>query len=306
MSLAPAAFIEDGPSKVNAHAQMAINTVKALIPGAASYPGLAVAAAVVRTEGSIPHIVMTTNEGEGYLPEGCFLPRGVLHAFVEMGSVEFDLKWSGWVDPARTLIDYVDMYRHRGEPMELLGLACSVAVSHDVKSLFPQVVPKVTPDAGAKPLGPDKGRNRHRLQVLAPAFYDELQRLPEYRREKAAQRATQDAMAEPVAAPLRAPGAPWNLLSKEKQDLTDEQWALFREDYDQRARLVGTMRPGFLEAGRADQQTSRYQEAYQQLRAMETLLGWRNMVDLSVEDIIYSAHQTGIDINPLLLEGAYR
>lgn len=305
MSVAPASFTEDGPSKMNPHAQMAVNTVKALIPGVASYPGLAVAAAVVKVPGGIPQVVIATNEGEGYLPEGCFLPPGVIHAFVEMGSVEFDLKWLGWVDPARTLIDYVVTYEQRGEPLDLLGLASSVAVSDEVKAMFPQVVPKVTPDAGAKPLGPERGRNRHRLQVLAPAFYDQLQRLSESRKERVAVLATRHAMKQPVAAFLCAPDGPWHLLSL-GTDPTDEQWAAFREDFDGRARIVGTMRPGFLSGGRNDELNSRYQEAYQQVRAMETLLGWRNTANASLEDIIYSAHQTGIDISPLLLESADR
>lgn len=306
MSVAPASFIDDGPSKVNAHAQMAVSTVKALIPGVSSYPGLAVAAAVVKVPGGIPQVVIATNEGEGYLPEGCFLPPGVIHAFVEMDSVEFDLKWLGWVDPARTLIDYVVTYEQRGESVDLLGLASSVAVSDEVKAMFPEVVPKVAPDAGAKPLGPQRGRNRHRLQVLAPAFYDQLQRLPESQKERVAALATRHAMGQRVAAFLSAPGGPWHLLSQLGTDPTDEQWALFQEDYDQRTRIVGAMRPGFLAAGRNDELNSRYQEAYQQLRAMETLLGWRSTADASLEDIIYAAHQTGIDISPLLLESADR
>ncbi|QBZ39406.2 MULTISPECIES: hypothetical protein [Mycobacterium] len=299
MGVAPATFTEDGPAKVNAHAQLAADTVKSLIPGIAGYPGLAVAAAVVKAPGGIPQVVIATNEGAGYLPEGCFLPPGVIHAFVDLDSLEFDLKWLGWADPARTLIDYVDTYRDRGEPMDLLGLACSVAVSNEVKSLFPQVIPKVAPAPGGKPLSRD-GRNQHRLQVLARPFYDHLLRLPEDRKERAAQRATMAAMEQKVAAPLTAKGGPWYLLTELNTDLTDEQWSLFREDYEQRARIVGTMRPGFLADGRSEQLTARYREAYQQLRAMETLLGWQNTAEASVEDIIYAAHQTGIDINPLL------
>ncbi len=300
MGFAPAAFTEDGPSKVNAHAQLAVNTVKSLIPGIAGYPGMAIAAAVVKVPGGIPQVVIATNEGAGYLPEGCYLPPGVMHAFVEMESPEFDLKWMGWVDPARTLIDYVVMYEQRGEPMDLLGLACSVAVSDEVKALFPQVVPKVTPDPASKPLGPEKGRNRHRLQVLAAPFYDQLRRVSDVVRDQVAVAATREVMKLEVAQPFSAETAPPKMLLS-GHDLSAEQWSTLRDDYEQRVRVVGTLRPGFLAGGRNDQLTGRYREAFLQLRVMETVLSWQGLPNIPVEDIVYAAHQAGVDINQLHL-----
>lgn len=299
MSVVPASFTEDRPVKINAHAQLAVDTVKALIPGVAVYPGLSVAAAVVQAVGGVPQVVITTNEGTGYLPEGCFLPPGVLHAFSEIDTVDFDFKWMGWVDPARILIDYMVTCEHRGQPVELLGLASSVSVRDDTKNMFPQVVPNVTPDAGAKPLGAERG-NRHRLQVLVPAFYDELGRAEPWVRQKAARGATHAAMRLGVAAPLVAPGAPWHVLNEQKQDLSAAQWSSLREDYDQRSRIVGAMRPGFASGGRSAEITTRYQQAFCQLRALETLLGWQEAPDVSPEDVIYAAYQAGIDLNALL------
>lgn len=300
MGVVPASFTEDGPSKVSAHAQLAVNTVKSLIPGIAGYPGMAIAAAVVKVPGGIPQVVIATNEGTGYLPEGCFLPAGVIHAFVEMESPEFDLKWMGWVDPARTLIDYVVMSEQRGEPMDLLGLACSVAVSDEVKALFPQVVPKVAPDPGARPLGPEKGRNRHRLQVLAAPFYDQLRRVSEVVRDKVAVAATRAVMELDAAQPFSADTAPPMMLLR-GHDLSAEQWSSLREDYEQRVRIVGTLRPGFLAGGRNDQLTGRYRDAFLQLRVMETILGWQGLPNIPVEDIVYAAHQAGVDVNELPL-----
>lgn len=300
MSVAPASFVEDGPSKVNAHAQLAVNTVKMLIPGVARYPGMAVAAAVVRVAGGIPQVVIATNEGAGYLPEGFYLPAGVLHAFVEIDSDEFDLKWMGWVDPARTLIDYVLTNEQRGEPMDLLGLACSVAVSDEVKALFPQVVPKVAPEPGARPIRPERGRNRHRLQVLASPFYEELRRASDSVRDRVAADATRMVMKLKAAQQFSAETSPAVMLIR-GHALSPEQWAALREEYDQRVRIVGTMRPGFLAGGRDAQLTARYQEAFLQLRVMETILCWQALPDISVEDIVYSAHQAGIDVNTLLV-----
>jgi len=300
MGVVPAAFTDESPAKPGRYAELAAGTVKGLIPGAALYPGLAVASAVVRSAGGVPQVVVTTNEGMGYLPQGFFLPPGVLHAFAEIDTEDFDRKWAGWVDPARILIDFVVTCEQRGDRMELLGLACSVGVGEEVKAMFPQAIPRVEPPTGGRPLGPENGRNRHRLQVLAPTFYDRLMRASERVRGRAAAAATRAAMALDVAAPFAAAGSPAMLLLR-GIDPSPQQWAVLRDDYEQRVRVVGSMRPGFLSSGREDQQmVARYREAFLQLRVLETVLCWQALPDPPIEDVVYAAYQAGVNVNDAL------
>ena len=296
MSVVPAAVVEDGPARMNAHAQLAADTVRSLIPAASAYPGLAVAAAVVRAGGGVPQVVMSTNEGVGYAPMGFYLPAGLQQAFVELDSADFDLKWAGWVDPARTLVDFVVTSGHMGRRLELLGLASSGVVSEDTKTLFPQVVPRVEPVMGAQPLGLDGGRNRHRLQVLAPTFFDRLRGASERERGRAAAAATRAAMALDVAQPFAGPGSPAMVLLS-GHDLSADQWAVLRQEYNDRVLTVGAMRPGFMAGGRNDQVMWRYTTAFRQLRVLETVLCWESLPDVPVDDVVYAAHQAGIDVS---------
>lgn len=231
VSVMPAAFTGDVPKTLNRYAQMAVDAVKALAPAAATMRGLLVAAAVVTTEGGSPQVVITTNDGAGYLPEGFFLPPNMIHAFSDLDSAEFDTKWFGWADPAKILIDYVVMRSQTADPVQLLGLASTGVIGLDVRNRFIQAVPSVTAERDAKPLTADGGRNAHRLKVLAPPFYDAVHQASAAVRERAAVRATETVMRLPAAAGLRAADGPWQVMTSGRT-LTDAEWAAFRERYE--------------------------------------------------------------------------
>ncbi|MDM2402099.1 hypothetical protein PP613_23480 [Mycobacteroides abscessus] len=300
VNVMPSAFSDEGPQRLDQFAQMAVNAVKVLAPAMAGMPGLLVAAAVVRVPGGIPQVVITTNEGAGYLPQGCYLPSTMTHAFFDVDQLDFDNKWFGWVDPARTLVDYVAV-RSAGVSgeVELLGLASSGLVSADVKTAFPQAVPSVRPDEGVKPLGPDRGRNAHRLKVLSPSWYADVQASSSEDRNKAAVRATEAAMRLSVAAPLREAGGPWQIMQSGRP-LSDAEWAAFKERYDQEVKMTGAVRPGFMTSSQPGQMGAQYVERFQLVRAMETLLAWRDISAVSPEDIIYTGHEAGADISHVL------
>ncbi|WP_131829369.1 hypothetical protein [Mycobacteroides abscessus] len=300
VNVMPSAFSDEGPQRLDQFAQMAVNAVKVLAPAMAGMPGLLVAAAVVRVPGGIPQVVITTNEGAGYLPQGCYLPSTMTHAFFDVDQLDFDNKWFGWVDPARTLVDYVTVRSAAvsGE-VELLGLASSGLVSADVKTAFPQAVPSVRPNDGVKPLGPDRGRNAHRLKVLSPSWYADVQASSSEDRNKAAVRATEAAMRLSVAAPLREAGGPWQIMQSGRP-LSDAEWAAFKERYDQEVKMTGAVRPGFMTSSQPGQMGAQYVERFQLVRAMETLLAWRDISAVSPEDIIYTAHEAGADISHVL------
>jgi hypothetical protein len=300
VNVMPSAFSDESPQRLDQFAQMAVNAVKVLSPAMAGMPGLLVAAAVVRAPGGIPQVVITTNEGAGYLPQGCFLPSTMTHAFFDVDQLDFDNKWFGWVDPARTLVDYVAVRSAAvsGE-VELLGLASSGLVSADVKSAFPQAVPSVRPDDGVKPLGPDGGRNAHRLKVLSPSWFADVQGCSAEDRNKAAVRATEAVMRLPVAAPLREAGGPWQIMQSGRP-LDEAEWAAFKDRYDQEVKMTGAVRPGFMTSSQPGQMGAQYVERFQLVRAMETLLAWRDISAVSPEDIIYTAHEAGADISHVL------
>lgn len=300
MNVMPSAFSDEGPKRLDQFAQMAVNAVKVLAPAMSGLPGLLVAAAVVQLPGGIPQVVITTNEGAGYLPEGCYLPSTVTHAFFDVDQIDFDNKWFGWVDPARTLVDYVAVRSASlGGDVELLGLASSGLVSADVKSVFPQAVPSVSVEQGVKPLGPDGGRNAHRLKVLSPSWFSDVQASSREDRNKAAVRATEAAMRLPVAAPLREAGGPWQIMQSGRL-LDDAEWAAFKERYDQEVKMTGAVRPGFMTSSQPGQMGAQYVDRFQLVRAMETLLAWRDVSAVSPEDIIYTAHEAGADISHVL------
>lgn len=288
------------PDRISPYGQMAIDAVKLLAPATSRLPGLVVAAAVVASRGGHPQVVVATNDGAGFMPEGFFLPAGMLHAFADLNSADFDRKWYGWSDPARVLLDYaVARGQSSGSGSEVLGLASSAQISGEAKEIFADAVPVVRPDADAVPVAEDGGRNVHRLKVLAPLLYSDLLSAPDAAVERAAVMATDRAMRLPAAAPLRATGGPWQIMASGRA-LEPAEWDALRGRYSELLGTYGAMRPGFMTGDRLGQFGTDYQAQFQLVRAIEVLLGWESAPMISARDIIYSAHQAGADVNGLL------
>lgn len=287
------------PKQIDHYGQMAVDAVKVLAPAAARLPGLVVAVAVVSSRGGHPQLVMATNDGAGFLPDGFFLPGGMIHAFADLNSPDFDRKWFGWTDPARTLLDYAETRgQFSGSGMQVLGLASSAQISGETKEIFPNAVPVVRPDAGAEPVGEDGGRNTHRLKVIAPLLYADLMNASDAAREQATVLATDRAMHLAASAPLRAAGGPWQIMMSGRA-LDAAEWETLRSRYSELVGTYGAMRPGFMTGDRVGQFGTGYQAQFQLVRAIEVLLGWQNAPAISPRDIIYAAHQAGADINHL-------
>jgi len=287
------------PKQIDHYGQMAVDAVKVLAPAAARLPGLVAAVAVVSSRGGHPQLVMATNDGAGFLPDGFFLPGGMIHAFADLNSPDFDRKWFGWTDPARTLLDYAETRGQvSGSGMQVLGLASSAQISGETKEIFPNAVPVVRPDAGAEPVGEDGGRNTHRLKVIAPLLYADLMNASDATREQATVLATDRAMHLAASAPLRAAGGPWQIMMSGRA-LDTAEWETLRSRYSELVGTYGAMRPGFMTGDRVGQFGTGYQAQFQLVRAIEVLLGWQNAPAISPRDIIYAAHQAGADINHL-------
>lgn len=288
------------PKQIDHYGQMAVDAVKVLAPAAARLPGLVVAVAVVSSRGGHPQLVMATNDGAGFMPDGFFLPAGMIHAFADLNSPDFDRKWFGWTDPTRTLLDYaVARGQFSGYGLQVLGLASSAQISGESKEIFPNAVPVVRPEPGAEPVAEDGGRNTHRLNVIAPLLYADLMNASDAAREQAAVLATDRAMSLAAAAPLRAAGGPWQIMMSGRA-LEPAEWETLRSRYSELLGTYGAMRPGFMTGDRVGQFGTGYQSQFQLVRAIEVLLGWRNAPVISPRDIIYAAHEAGADINHLL------
>lgn len=297
MSVVPTAMSETGPATRNQYAELAVNAVQVLAPAMVAQEALTVAAAVVLVPGGIPQVVITTNDGAGFLPAGCYLPPTMTHAFVDLADQEFDAKWFGWSDPARTLLAYAAARSDAVDAnVEVLGLASSAAVSMETKNLYPLVVPSVTPPQGAIALGEDKGRNAHRLKVLMPDFYSDVQLLSATERNRTAVNATGATMASAAAVSLTEPGGAWHVYCA-SGGFTDQQWQQFSEQYENDRRGYGMFRPGFMESARPGDVPEAYREGFGKVRACETLLPWRDPGSMVLEDLLYTALLCGADLS---------
>lgn len=297
ISAGAAPFTSAAPERVDRFAQMAVEAVKMLAPGVASAPGLVLAAAVVAEQGGSQEIVIITNDGAGWLPEGFFLPPTILHAAVDLDDDEFDAKWFGWADPARTLIDYVvvrDKRSHR--EVRLLGLASMGPLSGQTKTIFPEAVPSVSAEREAQPLASDdRGRNAHRLKVQDKQYYQDVRRASETVRQQLANRALEAVMLTQAGSAIRPQ---WELLLRDGW-LPESEWAALKARYEHERMIVGALRPGFTEESAPGQAAGlMYVNRFWELRAMETLLLW-GREDCPVEDVVYTASQAGASIGPV-------
>ncbi|WP_454793817.1 hypothetical protein [Mycolicibacterium lutetiense] len=296
ISAGAAPFTSVVPERVDRFAQMAVEAVKTLAPGIASAPGLVLAAAVVAEQGGSPEIVIMTNDGAGWLPEGFFLPPTMLHAAVDLDDDEFDGKWFGWADPARTLIDYVvvrDKRSHR--EVRLLGLASMGPLSEQTRTIFPEAVPSVSAERDAQPLTSDRGRNAHRLKVQDKGYYEDVRRAGESGRRELANQALEAVMLTTAAAAIRPQ---WELLLRDGW-LPDAEWAALKARYEHERMMVGALRPGFTAESVPGQAAGlMYVNRFWELRAMETLLLW-GREDCPVEEIVYTASAAAATIGPV-------
>lgn len=296
ISAGAAPFTSEAPERVDRFAQMAVEAVKMLAPGISSAPGLVLAAAVVAEQGGSPEVVIMTNDGAGWLPEGFFLPPTMLHAAVDLDDDEFDGKWFGWADPARTLIDYVvvrDKRSHR--EVRLLGLASMGPLSEQTKTIFPEAVPSVSAERDAQPLAADRGRNAHRLKVQDKGYYEDVRRAGEPGRRELANQALEAVMLTQAGSAIRPQ---WELLLRDGW-LPESEWAALKARYEHERMMVGALRPGFTAESVPGQAAGlMYVNRFWELRAMETLLLW-GREDCPVEEIVYTASAAGATIGPV-------
>ena len=314
MGLTPAEMSSETPEgRIDEFGLAAVEAVKRLAPGVARYPGLLVAAACVTDRDGPPFIVVTTNEGPGWLPAGFYLPRTYDHAQLQLNSLEFTNRWYGWADPARTLVDYA-----KTAGVKLRGLASMGAISEETNIAWgpdgvhritggPKAVPSVTAEQGAQPLTDDgNGRFVHRLGVAYPEFYRSLRAFwadrPTIVSVQAALEAWSKILVLECATPLRQAGGAWALIEARgglgRGGLTTDEWSTLRSDYEAGSVTCGALRPGFRkDSTPGTGYDSAYGRRFRELRAMEALLWFEDGGEGDPAEVVYTAAVVGASLD---------
>jgi hypothetical protein len=226
-----------------------------------------------------------TNEGNGYVPAGVYLPRAM--ALAGHGDPDFAARWLGWSHPAETVVRAI---------IERGDVVSAVATSWPHPS---ELVREATPDVavGVRASGPPDSaaaatltRNRsHRLETIDAALFQDLARAEETTVDSFALLLTQEAIAgtDTDDLPPIAESVARELLSRRWP--TPEDWAALRSEYDNAMMMASTQRPGLFGAESAEQ-SAIYRGEFALCRRLEVLLCWQHG---NLPDVIYAARCAG-------------
>lgn len=254
------------------------------------YPVLQWAVAVGRGSSGLPELWVATNEGNGFIPAGVFVPRAM--ALAALFDADFDLRWFGWTHPAETAVRAIQA---RGDTVS----AVATSWPHDsnlVREFTPDFGIGVAPSGNpAEAAAATLTRSRaHRLETLDAALFLDMQRSDEALVDSYALLVTQEAAfnAGPEL-PAVAQSVARAILSH--QWPAEADWAALISEYEGAVLMASAQRPGLF--GVEDHtQLATYQSEYLQCRRMESLIAWRSG---NVADVIYAARCAGV-VLPLM------
>lgn len=255
------------------------------------YPGLEWAVCVSRGSSGLPELWVTSNEGAGYIPAGVYLRRSM--PLAARFDEDFDARWFGWFNPAETALRAV---RARGDSVSAIATTWAQE-SRFLNEASPDVAIAVAPssapgDAEAAQL---LNSRSHRLEIVAPAIYQSLEKANPDVAEAYARQLTQEAafgpgpelssLAQSVARTLVSSRWP-----------SAEEWAALRSEYEMERLMAGSQRPG-LTGMEEPAQLMAYVKDFVHCRRLETLLCWEAN---SPADVVYAAAMAGVSLNPLV------
>ena len=249
------------------------------------YPVLQWAVAVARGSSGLPELWVATNEGNGFIPAGVFIPRAM--ALAARFDADFDFRWFGWTHPAETAVRAI---RERGDTVS----AVATSWPHDsdlVRELTPDFAIGVTPrgspsDATAATLTRSRA---HRLETLDTSLFLDMQRSEDMVVDSYALLVTQEAVfnAGPEL-PAVAQSVARGILSRQWPSEAD--WSALASEYEGAVLMASAQRPGLF--GIEDHtQLETYHAEFMQCRRMEVLMSWRAG---NVADVIYAARCAGV------------
>ena len=250
-----------------------------------AYPVLQWAVAVGRGASGVPELWVSTNEGNGYIPPGVFLPRAM--ALAARFDPDFDCRWFGWTHPGETAVRAIQA---RGDVVS----AVATTWPHDselVREATPDVAIAVVPGGSpAESAAATLIRSRsHRLETIDPGLFQDIERSDEASVESFALLVTQEAAfnAGPELSGV-AESVARTILSRRWP--TEADWSALRIEYDGAVLMASAQRPGLFGVEDPTQLVT-YQGEYIQCRRIEALLAWQQG---SLADVIYAARCAGV------------
>ncbi len=259
------------------------------------YPVLQWAVAVARGSSGLPELWVATNEGNGFIPSGVFIPRAM--ALAARFDADFDFRWFGWTHPAETAVRAIQA---RGDTVS----AVATSWPHDsdlVRELTPDFAIGVAPRGNpAEATAATLTRSRaHRLETLDSSLFLDMQRSEEMVVDSYALLVTQEAVfnAGPEL-PAVAQSVARGILSR--QWPTEADWSALASEYEGAVLMASAQRPGLF--GIEDHtQLETYHAEFMQCRRMEVLMAWRTN---NVADVIYAARCAGVALPLAAVAGA--
>jgi len=268
--------------------ELARRAVQELIHASRLYGGLDWAVGVARGESGAPELVVASNEGAGYIPAGVFLPRNFRLAFGR--DMDFDARWFGWVNPAESVVRAIRAQGYSLSAVATSFFAPSDEVRDSVRESAVGVRPVLEPSDRSPQLVPGR---LHRLQTIAPALYQALERANTYDVHRYCRDVTYAAIYGGHDTPSPAVESVVRAVLSE-QAAPQGEWQRVRDEYDTACMLAGSQRPGY-DGANDPSLTEMYRADFIAARRLETLLCWSEY-SLSAADLVYSAIQAGASI----------
>jgi hypothetical protein len=275
------------------HLSAAIQLVYELMYGSRVYQaGIEWCVGVFLSPSGAPEIVVTSNEGAGYVPAGVFLPSSARLLFADsLADGEFREKWFGQANPVATMVAYAELRRREDGTLPLHALAAGALVPDDT-NLGPAEEAGVEHvhlcDPEASPLKGSALRDQvldaehvHRLQLVDPSLLRWLRERDSSMGELVARcgRLTTAAF-EAVSARLGDSGLMvpdigagiYNRLEYSSGDITDAQWAELLAAIDAAKADSGAQRPNSESPPMA---AAMYRPRHDLARLLELLYWWK-------------------------------
>jgi hypothetical protein len=261
------------------------------------YVGLSWAAGVFRGPAGPPEMVVMSNEGSGYVPQGVFVPSARLLVADPVVDKAFRDRWFGWLDPARVLLEYAKL-RAPAEWKLVAAASDSVHVLRDNDVPHAYCDPELA-DSTAAPGVLDQ-MHVHRLQLLDPGLYERLIRLED------ADPRLQEQVMVPLALMMMEGvrqrddypaelAAVWAKLMS-RSELSTESWYAFKGTTSRFWLEVGAKRPGYQHVSPDEEAAltacAVYRRCWLVARTLEVVQGWAEP-RLPLADMVYAAAAVG-------------
>ncbi|MEI2776398.1 MAG: hypothetical protein V9G19_10590 [Tetrasphaera sp.] len=254
-------------------------------------------------------IVITTNDGAGYIPAGVFVPRSVrVLATDPLVDNDFRQLWFGWADPAQILVEYAQLRAQWGWRLVAAASTLPTPALRDAGVEHPPACTRETNpllQPGVQVPAPVlDDMHAHRLALLWPEMYPRLLRImdadPIYQdRIVSAVTAALIRAATSQAQPVDIPDAVrhiWEIRGGDREPTT-QQWAKYNAEAQIFNGTTAMTRPAFMTGGAGhprdySEDLAVYRAHWLVARTAEHIGGWAAR-PLPLPDMCYGAVLSG-------------